>query len=659
LELYLMNGQKSKNKNWYKIFSKSEAEQYQSGIVTTQIIEEKKAIALVKDGDTFHAIDNSCAHQGGPLGEGTLKNISGKTYIVCPWHGYEYDYEGKAPPGYDDCVNSYATEMREDGLYIELPELPIQDTISDQIVDVLVTWGVKHVFGMIGHSNLAMGEALRKRKSDITFIGVRHEGAASFAASAYGKLTGDPGVCLTIAGPGATNLLTGLYDAKLDRSPVLALTGQIDTQFLGPGAFQEVDLTGAFSDVTIWQQTVLTSENASELTALALKHAILQRNVTQLALPDEIQKLPGTIKKTPRYGRIPSLTVPPDPVEYEKVKKIIKNAKYLSIIVGHGARKFRKEIETLAEKLDCAIITTFKAKGAISDHHPLGCGVLGSSGTPVGSSEVNDSDVLLVLGASFSEKTAIPENKKIIQVDTDPLTLGKRKPVTLPVLADIGQIVTKLCEDLPEGERNSGRKEKIQSLKEDWRLEKKKRSTNGTSKEVLHPASIFNVLSKLIPHDAVITVDVGNNAYAFGRYFEVREQEIVLSGYLGSIGYAFPAALGACMARPEKKIIAVAGDGGFGQYLGEFLTAVHYNLPIILVLLNNNQLGKISNEQLAENFPVFATNLTNPDFAKYANLCGGYGYKVTSEKELEEAIENSLRSDKPTIIEVVSDPNAT
>jgi thiamine pyrophosphate-dependent acetolactate synthase large subunit-like protein/nitrite reductase/ring-hydroxylating ferredoxin subunit len=644
---------------WYKVFSRLEAENYESHKITTQVIEGNKAIALVRDDDKFHAIDNSCAHQGGPLGEGFLKEINGKNYIACPWHGYEYDYNGEGPPGYDDCVNSFSTELREDGLYVELPELPDVTRISDQIVDVLICWGVKNIFGMIGHSNLAMGEALRKRKSEIKFIGVRHEGAASFAASAYGKLTGEPGVCLTIAGPGATNLLTGLYDAKLDRSPVLALTGQIETQFLGPGAFQEVDLMGAFADVAVWQQIVLSSSNASELTALALKHAIIQRNVTQLSLPDEIQKQPGKIKQVSREGRIASLNVQPDPLEYEKAKKILLKSEYPSIIVGHGGRNFRKEVQELSEKLECSVITTFKAKGAISDEHPYGCGVLGSSGTPVGSTEVRDSDVLLVLGSSFSEKTSIPTNKKIIQVDTDPLILGKREPVTIPLLADIGQTLIKLCSDIPKRKKNDERRNKIRKLKENWKKEKESRASTGKNKNTLHPALIFSILSETLPNDAIITVDVGNNAYAFGRYFEVKRQEVILSGYLGSIGYAFPAALGAYMARKDKKIIAIAGDGGFGQYIGEFLTAVHNKMPIILILLNNQQLGKISNEQLSENFPIFATKLTNPDFAKYAELCGGKGFSVNTEGDLEIAIAKALNIDKPSIIEVFSDPYAT
>ncbi len=351
----------STKKIWYKLLSNELVEKIKVGEVTKQSV-DNYTIALIKLDDGFYALDNTCPHQGGPLGEGTLDS---EGYVVCPWHGYQFSpRDGKAPPGYSDCVQTYHVEMREDGLYIELPEVSPQITISDQIVDVLVDWGVKVVFGMIGHSNLAMGEVLRRREKEITFVGVRHEGAAAFAASAYGKLTGEPGVCLTIAGPGATNLLTGLYDAKLDRSPVVALTGQIDTQYIGPGVFQEVDLSGTFSDVVVWHQTVLQAENASELMALALKHAIIERNVTQLILPDEIQKTEGKIHKISRKGRLSSRIIEPDAESFEKAMRILKQAERPCIIAGYGSRKYKELLVQLAEKLDSPVVTTYKAKGS-------------------------------------------------------------------------------------------------------------------------------------------------------------------------------------------------------------------------------------------------------------------------------------------------------
>ena len=638
---------------WYKGLNLDEISSFPDNTFQTVYV-DNRAILITQLEGSFSAIDNSCPHQGGPLGDGKFDKDG---YVQCPWHAWQFDPKtGEAPPGYEDCVAAYETEMREDGLYVQLPELPQFTTVADQLVDVLVDWNVKTVFGIIGHSNLAFGEALRRREKDINFIGVRHEGAASFAASAYGKLTGEPGVCLTIAGPGATNLLTGLYDGKLDRNPIVALTGQIETQFLGPDSFQEIDLLSAFSDVTVWNEAVYQSGNASELMALAIKHAILERAVTQLSLPDEVQKQGGTINKVPREGRLANVKISGDPDLFQKIVQVIKGAKQACIIAGHGVSQNRQKLKDLLKKVDIPVVTTFKGKGIISDHHPLGCGVLGSSGTPVGSDQVANADVLIVLGASFSKKTGIPKSKTIIQVDIDPVNLGKKQTITYPYVSDIGVFLSQLTTTLPEM-KNPKLIEEIKESKLKW-LEERKKRADRSSPNLIHPALVFTALSELASDGAVIAADVGNNAYSLGRYFTSKEQEFVLSGYLGSIGYAYPAAIGACMARPGKQIIAVAGDGGFAQYLAEFLTAVKYNLPITLIILNNGELAKISNEQRSEKFPIFATQLTNPSFAEFANICGGVGFRVEKPEEVKKAIEEGLMEKKPSIVEIITDPLA-
>src|SRR3954449_7536462 len=222
---------------------------------------------------------------------------------------------GQPPPGFKDAATAYAVDERDDGLYVELPVAVDQVSLMDQMVDVLCDWGLDTVFGMVGHSNLGLADALRKAEEDgrITYIGIRHEGAAAFAASGYARVSGKPAACLTIAGPGATNLLTGLWDAKVDRVPIVALTGQVKTQVLGPGTFQEVDLAAAFSGVAEWSQTVLRPENANELAALAMKHALVNRDVAHLIFPDEVQELPGSDdpKPRPRKGRIAEAGIAP------------------------------------------------------------------------------------------------------------------------------------------------------------------------------------------------------------------------------------------------------------------------------------------------------------------------------------------------------------
>ncbi|CAN0583309.1 unnamed protein product, partial [Laminaria digitata] len=215
---------------------------------------------------TIAALDNACPHQGGPLGEGSIEcDEQGDCYLRCPWHGWDYHpTTGKPPGGFDDGIDTYPVEIRDDGVYVGLIDPPLhQRTVTDVMAETMVAWGVTHCFGMVGHSNLGLADALRRRceAGEMDYIGIRHEGAAAFAASAFGKLTGRPAACLAIAGPGATNLLTGCWDAKVDRAPMLALTGQVNQQVFGPGAFQEIPLKAAFDAVAHFSHLALPGSN--------------------------------------------------------------------------------------------------------------------------------------------------------------------------------------------------------------------------------------------------------------------------------------------------------------------------------------------------------------------------------------------------------------
>jgi thiamine pyrophosphate-dependent acetolactate synthase large subunit-like protein len=516
---------------------------------------------------------------------------------------------------------------------------------------------------MVGHSNLGLADALRRQEEAgrLTYIGIRHEGAGAFAASAFGKLTGRPAACLTIAGPGATNLLTGLWDANVDRSPVLALTGQVDTQVLGPGAFQEVDLSAAFGKVARWTQPVLETSKHAELMTLACKHAILESGPAHLIFPDEVQTLPAAETATAGGpdGRLPRLEIAPPQAALDEALSLLATAQRPVIIVGHGARFHREPVIALAEQLRAPVITTFKAKGQIADDHALACGVLGRSGTPVASWFMNEADVLLVLGASFSNHTGIYPGKPIIQVDLDPMQLGRFHPVRVPVLGEIGVVCDELKMRLPEAapsERVDQRPE-VAERWAIWRAEKASRAGDDRGRGV-NSASIFAALSEAVPAGAVIAVDVGNHAYSFGRYFDCKPgQSVLMSGYLGSIGFGYPAAIGAWAAAPERPIFAVTGDGGFAQYMAELLTAVKHNMDITHVLVNNNQLGKISKEQRAGDWDVWQTSLHNPDFSKYAEICGALGIRVTERAQLGEAIARAIAHPGPSLVEVTADPD--
>ncbi|MEX0790219.1 MAG: thiamine pyrophosphate-binding protein, partial [Actinomycetota bacterium] len=507
------------------------ASEFESGKVYSVEVEQTTA-ALVKSGGQWHALQARCPHQGGPLDEGSLCDGA----LRCPWHGYDFALDtGK---GVGNELSAATLEVREqDGQVQILAPKPVRSswTVSHVIAETLVSWGVDTVFGMVGHSNLGMAEALRiqQERGKLRYFGIRHEGAASFACSGYAKVSGRPAVCLSIAGPGATNLLTGLWDAKVDRAPVLALTGQINTQVLGPGAFQEIDLASAFAAVTRFSQPVLTNSNHAELVALALKTAIVERDVAHLILPDEVQTTDaGKEGPSSALGRVSDTGIEPASAELDEARWRLDRSKRPVIIVGYGAREHMEDIERLAESLDSPVVTTFKAKGQIADDHPLGAGVLGRSGTPVASWFMNEADLLLVFGASFSDHTGITTSKPIIQVDFDRMALGKFHPVDQLIWADIGKAVQALFRRI-DGQRDPVQRAELAERWKTWREEKKRRRAqdNGAG---INSALIFQALSEAVPDDAVICVDVGSNTYSFGRYFECRgRQKVIMSGYLG------------------------------------------------------------------------------------------------------------------------------
>ncbi len=613
-----------------------------------------RSLALSHVDGSFGALDNKCPHQGGPLGEGTIE----KGLLRCPWHGFDYcPLTGKPPSQFGDVVPSFPVEVRDDGVYIGVPaEQEHTRTVSDAMAETMVAWGIKHVFGMVGHSNLGLADALRRQEEQgtLTFIGIRHEGAAAFAASAYAKLTGTPAACLTIAGPGATNLLTGLYDAKVDRAPVLALTGQVDVQVLGPGAFQEVDLAGAFASVAAWSQTVLPESKHTELMALACKNAIVRRDVAHLIFPDDVQTLPAPDEQAHApEGRVADARISPPQEAIDNARALLQNSKRPVIIAGHGARGAEAAVQAFAEQLSAPVITTFKAKGLISDAHPLAGGVLGRSGTPVASWVMNEADLLIVLGASFANHTGIYPGHPIIQVDSDRMALGKHHAVAAPLWGDVATTLELLRTTATNTDDQASDVAERTAL---WHAEKASRAADDRGNGVAS-AAVFAALQRTAPDDAVIAVDVGNHAYSFGRYFECTGQDVLMSGYLGSIGFGFPAAMGAWAAQPHRRSIAVTGDGGYAQYMAELTTAVKHRMTITHVLLNNGQLGKISKEQRAGDWDVWQTELHNPNFADYATNCGALGIRVTDPAQLDDALERALRHDGPALVEVMTDPD--
>ncbi|MFT7601896.1 MAG: pyruvate oxidase, partial [Acidimicrobiales bacterium] len=533
---------------WHRVLDQNDLPE---GRVTTVTI-GKRSLAISHHEGSFGALDNRCPHQGGPLGEGSIEpGAEGRPWLRCPWHGYDYDpIDGHSPGAHGDAPPCFATEVRDDGLYVEVPDdEPQPRTTSDVLVETMVNWGVDAVFGMVGHSNLGFADAMRRaeERGDLRFFGIRHEGAAAFAATAHGKLTGRLAGCFGIAGPGSTNLLTGLYDAKVDRAPVLALSGQVPTKNKGRGAFQDLDLEAAFADVARFSESVHSTANPAELMTLACKTALVERDVSHLVLPDDVQEKPSEAGAGSPTGRTGSRAIAPPADALADAVALLRTTERPLFVVGAGARHEMAGVIALAEDLGVPVVTTFKGKGQISDHHPLGCGVLGRSGTPIASWFMNESDLIVAFGASFANHTGIAEYKPIIQVDDDPMALGRFHPVTVPVLGNVAVTAAALAEGLADGHQCFDHRDEVAARWAIWRAEKQSRAADNQGNG-LSAAALFAALSDAVPDDAVVCVDVGNNTYSFGRYFEVVAQDVLMSGYLGSIGFSLPAAMGAWAA---------------------------------------------------------------------------------------------------------------
>jgi thiamine pyrophosphate-dependent acetolactate synthase large subunit-like protein/nitrite reductase/ring-hydroxylating ferredoxin subunit len=636
--------------SWHKMLERDELPE---GRVTTVTI-GRRSLAVSHHQGRYGALDHRCPHQGGPLGEGSIE----KGWLRCPWHGYDYHpLDGQPPEGFTDAPTCFPTEVRPDGIYVELPpDAPAERTVSDVMVETMANWGVDSVFGMVGHSNLGFADAMRKAEArgDLRFFGVRHEGAAAFAATAYGKLTGQLAACFGIAGPGSTNLLTGLYDAKVDRAPVLALSGQVPSTVLGRGAFQDLDLGAAFADVARYSETVHSGSDHGELMTLACKTALIERTVAHLVLPDEVQVEATSAGASEATGRTGLRTIAPPAEALEAAVAKLAAAERPLFVVGAGARHEMAGVRALAEQLGAPVATTFKGKGLISDSHPLGCGVLGRSGTPIASWFMNESDLIVAFGASFANHTGIASYKPIIQVDDDPMALGRFHPVEIPVQGNVGVTAEAMAAALNDA-RCLDHVAEVAERWAIWRAEKASRLGDDRGHGV-SSAAVFDALTRQCPEDAVLCVDVGNNTYSFGRYFEVARQDVLMSGYLGSIGFGFPAAMGAWAAvGDDRKVVGVSGDGGFGQYAMELTTAVKYGMNITHVLLDNSELGKISKEQRTAELDVWQTSLVNPDFAQMAELTGALGIRVTDAAQLDDSLARALRHPGPSLVEVVTD----
>jgi pyruvate oxidase len=526
-------------------------------------------------------------------------------------------------------------------------------TVSDVLINQIAEWGVQYVFGIPGTSTLGVVDAIRKSNGKVKYIQVRHEETAAFMASAYGKLTGHVAACLGISGPGATNLVTGLYDAQLDHSPVLALTGMVPRKLMGQGAIQEIDQQAFFEPLTVYNKTLMTEDQTTSLATLAIKHALLNQGVAHIGIPNDIQKLSYETEILPFEGRIPNMAYGQEDWAIDKAAKVIDSATRPVILAGFGARGQGTKLLKLASKISAPIIATFRAKGVVDENEQLYVGCHGGVGSTTAGTLMEKADLLIAIGSSFSDLSQIPK-KRTVQIDINPLMIARRYPVEVSLLGNSAVLIPKLTQKIAE-KHNADYLVEIAKLKQDWQNQLEKEA-DGTMKPI-RPQYIIKILNEKISDNAVISLDVGENCWWFGRNFRMKKsQKMVMSGSLATMGFGLPGALAAALAYPDRQIVCLTGDGGLTMVLGDFLTALKYNLQVKVFVINNKRLGMIMQEQKVEGYESSQTDLFDYNFADFAEHSGGVGIKVTEPSQLEEAVDKALKTTKPTIVDIDTDP---
>ena len=525
-------------------------------------------------------------------------------------------------------------------------------TVADRIVSQLVALGVTQVYGIPGDSNLPFMEALRKQPA-IRFILTRHEETAAFMASAHAKLTGDLGVCLSIAGPGSTNLITGLVDAATDGAPVLALTGQVAQAFVGTESLQEIDQIELFNPFTVFNEAIANPAQAISLTVMAAKNAYLKRGVAHLTLPTDILGMRLTDEILSPEEHLFRQTIGPSDESVEKATELIERSQRPIILGGWGIRNCGKEVLELAEKIGAPIATTARAKGAIPETSDLSVGVLGSEGSGFAARAITKADLIIVLGSGFRQRSLLP-NIPIVQLDIDGVKLGKSFPIKAGLTSDaqaglgrlIGRVSTRKIRENYQTEIAKIRKEYLADIDMDSR----------NMSTPIDPGFLVQAVKRRAAKDAIITVDSGDHTYWFLKKYVCNGEETLISANMGSMGFALPAALAAQLDYPGRQVLCIIGDGGFGMLMADFTTAVQNKLPVKIVLFNDGKLKNIAKEQAMYGYPEFGTTLVNPNFADFGRSSGGEGYRVERPEELDSALEKAFSSDKPAIADVVVDP---
>jgi pyruvate dehydrogenase (quinone) len=560
--------------------------------------------------------------------------------------------------------------IRNNNQYYRMSEYEDLKT-GDIVAEALIDWKVDVVFGIPGDSINGFIEALRVRRDKIKFVLVRHEESAALMACGYAKYTGKLGVCTSIAGPGAIHLLNGLYDAKADNTPVIVITGGTSTDLMNSSFQQDVNLLNLFSDVAVYNSMIGSPRQAEMAVDIACRTAYVRRGVSHLNIPTDVQeqKLEGHYSRHKVPGHTSDIFVAPisaDILMIEKAAEVLNNGKKIVMLVGQGALNASEEVITAAQKLNAPIIKAMLGKAVVPDDHPYTLGGIGFLGTEPSSDAMAESDTLFMIGTSFPYIEYLPRPGQAagIQIDIKPEKIGLRYPIKIGLIGDSKQVLSQLIPLLRDRRTTNidndpsleFLKSKQQAMKK-WNEILTEQSTRED--EPIKPQVVAAAVSEELDNDAIISVDSGINTCWAARFLKIKSgMKFSGSGSLATMGCGVPYAIAAKIAYPERQSIAFVGDGGFTMLMSEFATAVQYQLPIKVIVLNNKILGMIRWEQMAFlGNPEYGTEFSQIDFVKIAEACGGKGFSITKMKEVKPVIHEALmEKNVPVIVDAHVDP---
>ena len=539
------------------------------------------------------------------------------------------------------------------------------ETVSDLLVQRLIAWGVDTIFGLPGDGINGVFEALRQHQDKLKFIQVRHEESAAFAACGYAKFTGRLGVCISTSGPGGVHLLNGLYDAKFDRQPVLAITGHTFHDLIGTHYQQDLDLDKLFMDVTVYNQRVMGPAHVENVLDEAIKTALAYRGVAHLTIPKDIQEWKTSDEhrsnmnvRNHSANLLPGRYPVPAESEFEAAARLIADGSKIAILVGRGALGARNQVLQLAEHLKAPVIKALLGKAVIPDSSPFSLGGIGLLGTAPSQDAMQECDTLIMAGTSFPYIEFLPKSDqaKVIQIDIDPTRIGLRARVDVGLVGDCATALDLLLKFVPRRDDDKF----LQTCQRRMRSWNELMNERGTRPDKpMKPQVVTHELNKLLDRDAIVISDSGTIATWAARYIEMRdEMQFSLSGMLATMANGLPYGIGAAVAYPGRQVVCVVGDGGLTMLMGDVVTLVKYKLPVKIIVIKNNELGQIKWEQMVlDANPEFGIDLEPIDFALHAQACGAAGFTIDDPSDAGSVLKQALAHPGPAVIQAVVDPN--